>query len=162
MHLGQKKELLQRSMTPLSPLGPIYEAWHDAMVQTESLILRQMGFTLYWISDSHPHCCIDRLCGALSETVKARAHEACDRTYYTDACVRFRPEVIAHAAVFVACRLEAIELPSEWGEGNDIAHQDVADLCNWVLGVSHVVSKGSFNDPGGLVWDFTVDFLGKS
>jgi cyclin L len=183
MTLPHKKELLRRSMTPLSPHGPIYEAWHDALVQTERQILRQMGFTLYWISDSHPHHCIDRLCDALSlteETVKSRAHEACDRTYYIDACVRFPATTIARAAVFVACQIEAVQLLPEWTKENDSGadQQDVSDLCNWILGVSDAsndaivstrscylrshVPNGSFNDPGGLVWDYTVEVMGKS
>jgi cyclin L len=183
MSLPHKKELLRRSMTPLSPHGPIYEAWHDALVQTERQILRQMGFTLYWISDSHPHHCIDRLCDALSkseETVQSRAHEACDRTYYMDACARFPAVTIARAAVFVACRIEAVQLPPEWTKGNDSGadQQDVSDLCNWILGVSDAsndeivltrscylrshVPNASFNDPGGLVWNYTVEVLGKS
>lgn len=50
-----KKQDLILVCPSLSPSGPVYKEWHNAAVQAEGRVLRQLGFYLYWIPDSHPH-----------------------------------------------------------------------------------------------------------
>jgi hypothetical protein len=52
---NEEKENLLRHVSPMSLGGAIHAEWKNAIEQKESLVLRVMGFTLYWIPDSHPH-----------------------------------------------------------------------------------------------------------
>jgi len=49
----------------LNKFGPMYKEWHAQITKMESILLRQLGFTFYWISDSHPHKFILNFCQAL-------------------------------------------------------------------------------------------------
>lgn len=170
--LSHKMELVQRSMTPLSPMGTIYKVWHNAMVEAEASILRKLGFILYWIPDSHPHVIMEEFCHNLPETVKRRAYEACDRTYYMDHCVRFDAKTIAYASVIVAAQWEHVEAP-DCEEDCDL--QAVSDICNWIHGmcdpsnvdmqvtrlclIPSLIPEKSFTDPDSLSWAFVVDCM---
>jgi hypothetical protein len=49
----------------LNKFGPVFKEWHTQISKMESILLRQLGFTFYWISDSHPHKFILNFCQAL-------------------------------------------------------------------------------------------------
>jgi hypothetical protein len=49
----------------LNKFGPVYKEWHAQITKMEYILLRQLGFTFYWISDSHPHKFILNFCQAL-------------------------------------------------------------------------------------------------
>jgi hypothetical protein len=49
----------------LNKFGPVYKEWHAQITKMESILLRQLGFTFYWISGSHPHKFILNFCQAL-------------------------------------------------------------------------------------------------
>jgi cyclin L len=50
-----RRTILQHDVPAVSTAGPVWKEWHDAVVRTEQAILRQLGFVLYWIPESHPH-----------------------------------------------------------------------------------------------------------
>jgi len=104
--LDQKYDQLQTAVPALSRTGPVWKEWHDAVVRAESRLLRQLGFTLYWIPDRHPHRFVPHICRVLLDKHDNPLSEAalryCDRSCRLDLCVRYAPEVIACAAVYVA------------------------------------------------------------
>lgn len=51
----RQKICADRLQQQLSKHGPVYKEWHEEISKMESVLLRQLGFTFYWISDSHPH-----------------------------------------------------------------------------------------------------------
>jgi hypothetical protein len=65
--LEQKEQILAKTPLPMK-LGPVYKEWHDQVSQMEAAVLRQLGFTLYWIPDSHPHKFILYFCRVLELT----------------------------------------------------------------------------------------------
>lgn len=65
LSLAKKKRHLRDTFPSLSILGPVWNEWHNAILQTESKILRQLGFTLYWIPDHHPHKFLSHFVSAL-------------------------------------------------------------------------------------------------
>lgn len=67
LSLDQKEKFLATFPLP-SKLGPVFEEWHKQALYMEAILLRQLGFTLYWIPDSHPHKFILYFCQALDLT----------------------------------------------------------------------------------------------
>lgn len=54
LSLAKKNQRLAKAPLP-SKLGPVYKEWHGQISKMEAVLLRQLGFTLYWIPHSHPH-----------------------------------------------------------------------------------------------------------
>ena len=52
---SKRQKVYLRLPQQLNKLGPVYKEWHQEISKMESVLLRQLGFTFYWISDSHPH-----------------------------------------------------------------------------------------------------------
>jgi hypothetical protein len=72
MSLEEKHQRMGKVPLP-SKLGPVYKEWHGRISKMEAIVLRQLGFTLYWIPDSHPHKFIPCIYDALEMTdVKVR------------------------------------------------------------------------------------------
>ena len=85
-------------------LGPVFEDWHKQALDSEAAVLRQLGFTLYWIPDSHPHKFILYFCQALGLAqlpFLQRAWNYCNDSCRLDLCTRFTPEVIVRMEIYV-------------------------------------------------------------
>jgi hypothetical protein len=184
---GEAKVLHLRNDLPgLSTLGPIWKDWYDEIVSTENIILRQLGFTLYFIPDQHSHKFIlyflrvlkveYHLAKADYEAFVQRAWNYCSDCSRLDLCVRFDSEVLACTAIFLTALDCGVELPLEpvpWWQvfcGPD-KRSEISTAANAVLGlveataITAVASKafvvslmpeGSFNDPGSFLWESAV------
>ena len=122
----EEKLNLLRYQHPLMPTSRLYKDWTEALTQAETEILRQLGFTLYWIPDHHPHKFIlyfvrvlglDSGGGADGDSkaaednaangrddisVAQRAWNYCNDASLLDLSVRYEPEIVACAAILLA------------------------------------------------------------
>lgn len=100
----QTSNLLRRFSPSLASFSPAYREWRDAVANAESVVLRELGFTLHWIPDSHPHRFIlyfARVVG-LDRDAARRAWRYCNDSCRIDLCARFDAEVTACAAIHLA------------------------------------------------------------
>lgn len=179
--LSEKLETLQKipSMS-LSPMGPLWKEWHTAVVQAEAKILRQLGFTLHWIPDQHPHKFLFYFLRILQvdddKDFAQCAWNYCNDSCRVDLCVRFRSSLVACAAIHLASLDKQKMLPGTrekpwWevfcGPGQD---RDLSCISNAIIGLSDtqnieiltashgfvksLMPKGSFNDPASFVWEY--------
>lgn len=51
----EERRNLLRYVKPLPIHGPIYKEFEEELTNHENVILRELGFSLYWIPESHPH-----------------------------------------------------------------------------------------------------------
>jgi len=193
----EEKQNILRYVRPLPQYSQLYKEWEYELREMENVILRELGFTLYWIPDSHPHLFLLYFCNVLGlqtapkeqdtmkndhpkYTVHQLAWNYCNDSYRIELCTRFVPEIIACAAIHLACVdenvMDKISLgmqPNPWwvsfvGSGRD---QDMATICNALLAlkdddcvegysearnkyvISLVEDGGCFCDPGGYIWN---------
>ena len=123
----EEKLNLLRYQHPLMPHSRLYKEWSEALTKAETEILRQLGFTLYWIPDHHPHKFIlyfvrvlglDTHSGGAESgdgaaennaygdandiSVAQRAWNYCNDASLLDLSVRYEPEIVACAAILLA------------------------------------------------------------
>jgi len=175
------KENLLRHVPPMSLGGAIYAEWKKALEEKESLILRVLGFTLFWIPDSHPHRFIlyfVRVLEIQDGVVAQEAWNYCNDSCHLDLCVRYDAEVIASAAILLSCNKHNISLPllpRPWWQVfiGPNRRDDLATVCNAILAVGDVsqgdarrarfayvpslLKNGSFNDPDSYIWSTVKD-----
>jgi hypothetical protein len=165
---------LNNLITGISPTGPIWKEWFDAIVETENKILRKLGFTLYWIPNEHPHKFLDHILRALGiddNVISRNAWEYCNDAMWLDLSTRFASQIVACAAIQLSVLDAEMKVSDKcWnslcGPG---AAQKVHSVCTALIGLmdadnvdvkaaslGFIRSKepgGSFNDPESFVWE---------
>jgi hypothetical protein len=51
----EERQNILRYIQPLPRTGPVFKEWESELMAQEHVILRELGFSLYWIPESHPH-----------------------------------------------------------------------------------------------------------
>mmetsp|Transcript_4629 Transcript_4629/g.8886 ORF Transcript_4629/g.8886 Transcript_4629/m.8886 type:complete len:357 (-) Transcript_4629:76-1146(-) len=173
----EKKNIL-RYIRPIPQYGILYKEWEEQIMEMENIILRELGFVLYWIPSSHPHTFLlyfMKILDIEDNAVAQYAWNCCNDSCRLDLCVRYPPEMTACAAIHLACIESNISLPMDprpwWesfvGQGKS---QDLSTVCNAILALGDVdcvegyfeasntylvslVQGGSFCDPGSYSWN---------
>jgi len=166
---GKKRRLttdeklnLLRYQHPLPPQSQLYKDWSDALLSAETEILRQLGFTLYWIPDQHPHKFILYFVRVLgmdgggdeeessndddgngSIRVAQRSWNYCNDASLLDLSVRYEPEIVACAAILLATTRDSAQTrqqqlsmtPRPWWEVfvGPGRGDDLVAMCNAIL-----------------------------
>jgi hypothetical protein len=135
-----KGEIQQdKRVLPMPKLGPVWKEYYELVLDMEHRILRELGFTFYWVPDSHPHKFLWeflRLLFQLEErhvgteegsemngggenenaSQKQQHHELAQRAWNycndscrLDLCVRFDSEVIVRPLFF-----QWLCMPTDW------------------------------------------------
>jgi hypothetical protein len=95
----------------ISQSGPAYQEWIKAVIETESDLLRQLGFVVHWVPDHLAHKYLPHFLDLLwdwldlklsKDEVAQRSWNYCNDSYRLDLSARFRPSVVTCAAIHVA------------------------------------------------------------
>ncbi|CAD8043266.1 unnamed protein product [Paramecium primaurelia] len=86
----------------------------DIIIKQEKLILRELGFELFRVSD-HPHKFIESFYHFIKvdKQVAQKAWCYLNDSYMTDLCVHFPPQVIAAGALYLALRICNHPMPTQ-------------------------------------------------
>ena len=133
-HLEQKRA--GQTPAPMDIYSSRYNALKERLIRAEREILKELGFILYC---EHPHKFIlnyVKLLTVNNETCRQLAQHAwnfCNDSQRTNVCIRFAPEVICCAAIWMAARVLQIKLPSHtsppWWEIFDAKKEDMDAVC---------------------------------
>lgn len=115
MHLEQKRKGILPPQ-PLDIYSQRYRVYKEELIKAERELLRELGFVLY---TEHPHKLILNYVKLLTDdmaTLKKLSQYAwnfINDSQRTDVCIRFAPEVICCAALWMGARVHQIKLPSD-------------------------------------------------
>jgi hypothetical protein len=178
-HLSEEeRQNILRYVRPLPQYGMLYKEWEEQVMDMENIILRELGFVLYWIPDSHPHTFLlyfIKVLGVEEKCVAQFAWNYCNDSCRLDICVRYSPELVACAAIHLACIDSDISLPltpKPWWSAflGQEKGEDLSSICNAILALGDndcvegyadastkylisLVDGGSFCDPGSFIWN---------
>lgn len=128
---------------PASVIPPeSLRALRDEMLRVELHVLKELGFGFYNIMD-HPHKFILYYLKVLELDIEGdvsqRAWNYVNDSLRTDLSLRFRSEVIACAAIYMASRSLEIKLPDHppWWALFNADMQEMGQICNTILALYH-------------------------
>ena len=148
VHLEQKR--MGTTPTPVDIHSNRFTAYKERLIRAERELLKELGFILY---TEHPHKFILNYCKLLTldeTTLKRLAQYAwnfINDSQRTDVCMRFPPETICCAALWMGARVLQIKLPSSmphsetdapgdlmppWWELFDAKKEDMDAVCTRV------------------------------
>lgn len=119
-----------------------HRALRDEMLRVELHVLKELGFGFYNIMD-HPHKFILYYLRVLELDIEGdvsqRAWNYVNDSLRTDLSLRFRSEVIACAAIYMASRSLGIKLPDNppWWVLFNADMQEMGEICNTILALYH-------------------------
>ncbi|CAM9617749.1 unnamed protein product [Ectocarpus sp. 6 AP-2014] len=114
----------------------------DEMLRVELHVLKELGFGFYNIMD-HPHKFILYYLRVLELDIEGdvsqRAWNYVNDSLRTDLSLRFRSEVMACAAIYMASRSLGIKLPDNppWWVLFNADMQEMGEICNTILALYH-------------------------
>lgn len=117
-------------------------ALRDEMLRVELHVLKELGFGFYNIMD-HPHKFILYYLRVLELDIEGdvsqRAWNYVNDSLRTDLSLRFRSEVVACAAIYMASRSLGIKLPDNppWWVLFNADMQEMGEICNTILALYH-------------------------
>ena len=112
-----------------------YTTLKERLIRAEREILKELGFVLY---TEHPHKFILNYCKLLTlerdtPRLAQQAWNFINDSQRTNVCIKFAPEVICCAAIWMAARVLQLVLPPKWWELFDAAKEDMDAVCEQVL-----------------------------
>lgn len=130
-------------LEPSSVIPPeSLKALRDEMLRVELHVLKELGFGFYNIMD-HPHKFILYYLRVLELDIEGdvsqRAWNYVNDSLRTDLSLRFRSEVVACAAIYMASRSLGIKLPDNppWWVLFNADMQEMGEICNTILALYH-------------------------
>lgn len=146
--------------------GPRYNGWKAEIVKIERHILKELGFSFYVIE--HPHKFILFYVKILAldhdRNFAQIAWNYLNDVMRLDFCLRYRSEVVACAAIFMAARDRAVKLPVDPVCWWDVFHVDKAQLDDVVSGIVQLYNRAKVAwlpslAPGPRITDDDFDHL---
>lgn len=119
-----------------------FRVLRDEMLRVELHVLKELGFGFYNIMD-HPHKFILYYLRVLELDIEGdvsqRAWNYVNDSLRTDLSLRFRSEVIACAAIYMASRSLGIKLPDNppWWILFNADMREMGEICNAILALYH-------------------------
>lgn len=143
--------------------GVTYSLWRDWMVLVERQILIDLGFSVYNVME-HPHKYIlyyVKIVGGSKELAQ-KAWGYINDSLRIDLCVRFRSEVIACAAIFLASRFLHVKLPDDphWYALFDVEKRELYEVSIEIMDL-YSRKKVRWLDPLTEVDPFAEDDSGS-
>eukprot|EP00656_Telonema_subtile_P056511 TRINITY_DN9040_c0_g1_i1.p1 TRINITY_DN9040_c0_g1~~TRINITY_DN9040_c0_g1_i1.p1 ORF type:complete len:339 (+),score=109.99 TRINITY_DN9040_c0_g1_i1:207-1223(+) len=110
-HMRKRREgKTGRDLVAINPYSEAFKDTKDRMLSTERMMLKKLGFVLFV---EVPHKFIVMYLQQLQLwDLKQVAWNYCNDSFRTTLCCRYNAEVIASAALLLACRSHGIKLPA--------------------------------------------------